>query len=204
MSIDYLQFVEVPEDKKERMKYIYKKLNITKKDEIKIQEELDRIKEARKNREEIKMTFYIVPEGIARPRKGWKGHFYVPNIQQFYDIMDAYLIKHKELEDMKIISEYHMSCKYYRPITSDMTKVDKVLAEKKAITNIKKPDWDNLGKSTDMLHKLVLDDALATDVRVRKYFSFKPRIEIRIIYYKEPICSYHKKIIKKYLKKFIK
>lgn len=204
MSKDYLDYVEVPEDKKERLDYIYKELKISKKDEEKINAEIEKIKKAKKQKEILKLTFYIVPEGIARPRKGWGGHFYVPNIQQFYDIMDSYLIKHKELAKLKIISEYHLSCKYYRPITSDMTKVDKVLAEKKIITCIKKPDWDNLGKSTDMLKKIVLDDAMATDIRVRKFYSFKPRIEIRILYYKNPTCSYHEKIIKKYMKNFIK
>ena len=201
MNKDYMQYIEVPEEKNKRLKWAYKMLNITGKLIDKMEEEIKKIRKAKKNKEIIEMTFYIVPEGIARPRKGWNGKFYVPNIQKFYDIMDSYIIKHKELENLKIFTEFKMGLKYYLPMPKDMNKVQKILAERKFITNIKKPDWDNLGKGTDMLARIMINDSLATDVRVRKFYSFKPRIEVRLVYYKDHTNSYHKKIIEKLLKK---
>lgn len=198
---DYDKFIEIPEDQEERLEYIYKILKVKDKDIEKMNEEIDRIKKIKKKREVVDLTFYVVPEGIARPRLGKFGTFYVPNIKKFYDIMKEYMKKHKELEKLMIFTECKMDCKYYFPMTSDMTKVEKILAERKFIKYIKKPDWDNVGKSTDMLHKIWLDDALVTDARVRKYYSFKPRIEIRILYYKTSTNSYHEKLITKLLKK---
>lgn len=193
---DYDKYIDIPEDRGERLDYIYKLLNIKEKDEIKIQEEISKIKKLKKNKEEIRMVFYVVPEGIARPRKGKFG-FYVPNIKKFYDVMDDYMKIHKELKNNVIFTECKIDCKYYLPIPSDMKKIEKILAELKYIRSIKKPDWDNLGKSTDMLHRLWMDDALVTESRVRKYYSFKPRIEIRIFYYSEICNSYHDTCIKK-------
>ena len=44
-----------------------------------------------------------------------------------------------------------------------------------------KPDWDNYGKITDALNKVVwVDDGQIVDGRVRKWYSDRPRIEIRI------------------------
>lgn len=201
---DYMKYIEVPEDKYERLEYIKDKLKIKESDIKKIKEEIKRIKEYKKHKEILNLLFYIVPEGIARPRMGYHGHFYVPNIQKFYDIMNSYMIKHKELKNLNIVSECKIDCKFYRPIPSDMTKIEKVLAELKFIKDIKKPDWDNLGKSTDMLHPIWLDDSLVIDGRSRKYYSFKPRIEIKLTYYKNPTNSYHVKSIKKIMKRKLK
>lgn len=203
MNIDYSKYESVPTDRKERLKYIYKLLKITDKDKIKIDNEIERIKKIRNDREEVNLVFYTVPEGIARPRKG-RFSFYVPNINKFYKLMDEYLKIHTELENLKIITECKIDCKYYLPIPSDMRKYEKVLAELKFIKGVKKPDWDNLGKGTDMLHRIWLDDAWVTDARVRKYYSFKPRIEIRIWYYKEQCNTYHELCISKLIAKGMK
>jgi Holliday junction resolvase len=200
VSKDYDKYENVPEDKKSRLKYVYELLKITKKDIEKIIEEKKKIKELRKNKEIIRLNFYTVPEGISRPRKGKFG-FYVPNIGKFYKIMDEYLQLHEELKDLTIITECKIDCKYYLPIPSDMKKIEKVLAEEKYIKGTKKPDWDNLGKGTDMLHKIWLDDALVSDARVRKYYSFKPRIEIRLLYYKNHCNSYDERSISKLIEK---
>lgn len=195
----YEKFLDVPKDKKERLDYIYKKLKVKDKDLEKLKEEIDKIKKVkRKSKQILNLTFYIVPEGIARPRKGRYG-FYVPNISKFYNCMNDYLEQHKELYDLNIISECKLDLQYYLPIPSDMNKIQKLLAEFKYIKPIKKPDWDNLGKGSDMLHNIMLDDSLVVDGRVRKFYSFKPRIEVRIVYYSSYTNSYHKKYILKLL-----
>lgn len=204
MSKDYSKYKDVPEDREERLDYINDLLNIKEKDVIKLNEEIESIKNSRKHKELLEMIFYVVPEGIARPRKGKFGRFYVPNIKKFYDVMDEYIKKHNNIIKEKIFTECKIDCKYYMPIPSDMKKIEKILAELKYIRCIKKPDWDNLGKSTDMLHKIWLDDALVSEARVRKYYSFKPRIEIKLWYYSEVCNSYHKLCIDKFFKSVAK
>lgn len=195
---DYIKYKDVPEDKQERFTYLFDELNVKEKDLNRIKNIVDDIREyKRTNRKSIKMIFYIVPEGIARPRMGFGGRFYVPNIQKFYDYMDYYMNEHKELFNGFIFSECTLDLKYFLPMPSNMTKDEKILAEMKLIRCTKKPDWDNLGKSTDMFHKFILDDSLVTESRVRKYYSFKPRMEIKINYYDKSTNSYHRKSLKK-------
>lgn len=194
---DYSKYENVPSDKLERLVYVKNLLSISKKDEMLVEEIKEQIKNIKKRtKKTCRLTFYIVPEGISRPRSGKYG-FYVPNIKKFYDCMNEYLKSHSELNNLNIISECKMDLKYYLPIPSDMRKIEKYLAELKIIKSIKKPDWDNLGKSTDMLSKLWIDDSIANDVRVRKFYSFKPRIEVRILYYTVNTNSYHELCIKK-------
>ena len=191
---DYSKFESVPEDKEERLNYLFDKYKIN---EDKLYEEINKIKKNRKtNKKKLDLVFYIVPEGIARPRKGKYG-FYVPNIQKFYDCMNKYLDIHEELKELNIISECKLDLRYYLPIPSDMRKYEKILAELKYIKPIRKPDWDNLGKGTDMLQRLMLDDSLVTMAIVRKFYSFKPRIEVRITYFTNSDNSYHELCIKK-------
>lgn len=193
----YKKYEEVPIDKNERLEYVRNLLRIKEKDNDIINDLIEEIKTVkRRNKEIVKMVFFIVPEGIARPRKGKYG-FYVPNISKFYSCMRDYLKSHSDKEELNIFSECKLDCKFYLPIPSDMRKYEKFLAELKVITPIKKPDWDNLGKSTDMLNTIWLDDSLVTDARVRKYYSFKPRIEVRIVYYTCHSNSYHKLCIEK-------
>ena len=46
----------------------------------------------------------------------------------------------------------------------------------------KKPDWDNIGKIiSDALNGIAYhDDAQIVDVRVRKYYTLSPRVEVEI------------------------
>lgn len=195
---DYEKYKDVPEDREERLEYIFKLLKIKDKDKNRLENSINEIRNYKiNNRKSIKMVFYIVPEGIARPRLGFGRRFYVPNIQKFYNFMDKYMDTHRDLFSDTIISECTLDLKYYLPLPSDMTKEEKLLAELKMIRCAKKPDWDNLGKSTDMFHKFILDDSLVTEARVRKYYSFKPRVEVKINYYGDSTNSYHKKTIKK-------
>jgi Holliday junction resolvase RusA-like endonuclease len=44
-----------------------------------------------------------------------------------------------------------------------------------------KPDWDNGGKLTDALNLIVwIDDKQVVDARVRKFYSDRPRTEIKV------------------------
>ena len=197
----YEKYKSIPENREERLNYIFDKLNIKDKDINAINNIIEDIKQKRKkNKKKISMVFYIVPEGIARPRKG-RNRFYVPNIQKFYDCMDDYLKQHKELKDLYINTECKIDLRYYLKIPSDMKKYEKILAELKVIRSIKKPDWDNLGKGSDMLHRIMSDDSIIVDARVRKFYSFKPRIEVTLFYYDVNCVEYYEKYLNKLMKK---
>jgi len=63
-------------------------------------------------------------------------------------------------------------------------KTWKVLALiESVIRPAKKPDWDNIGKIVcDALNGIAYkDDSAIVDGRVRKYYSDRPRVEVRII-----------------------
>src|SRR5574344_1087507 len=116
---DYSKFESVPEDKEKRLNYLFDKYKIN---EDKLYEEINKIKKNRKtNKKKLSLVFYIIPEGISRPRKGKYG-FYVPNIQKFYDCMNDYLKIHSELADINIFTECKIDLKYYLPIPSSMNK----------------------------------------------------------------------------------
>ena len=63
-----------------------------------------------------------------------------------------------------------------------MTKKEIILAEKGLIRPISTPDFDNLAKTyTDALQGiLLLNDNIINEGTVKKYFSIKPRIHIKL------------------------
>ena len=68
-----------------------------------------------------------------------------------------------------------------------MRENEKILAEMGYIRPISKPDWDNVGKTySDMIQgTLLFDDSLIIEGISRKFYSIKPRIEIKIEYMKK-------------------
>jgi Holliday junction resolvase RusA-like endonuclease len=80
-----------------------------------------------------------------------------------------------------------------------MRLVDQVLAEMGLIRPLKKPDFDNLAKTySDMVQGVLLyDDALIIEGISRKWYSCKPRIEIKFKYMTSYDSDYNKKRILK-------
>lgn len=82
--------------------------------------------------------------------------------------------------------------------SSGMTKNEKILAEAEKILPLKKPDWDNLGKTTDIMNGSIwIDDAIVVKATVEKYYSTKPRMEIIVQYDKTFDSEFNKKAILK-------
>ena len=76
-----------------------------------------------------------------------------------------------------------------------MTNQEVILAEKGLIRPLVTPDFDNLAKTyTDALQGvLLLNDNIITSGRVEKYFSIKPRINIKLRWQKEFDSKYNEK-----------
>lgn len=141
----------------------------------------------------IKIVFDIIPEPTPRPRAGFGGRFYVKNSRTNNEFCKLMVKDHKELYHF-ISTPCEMTVRNYFPIPTNFSKVDTLLAELGMISMIKKPDWDNLGKTySDMIQQWILsNDSLITKGTSEKYYSLKPRVEI-ILKYKTDYDSIHNK-----------
>lgn len=187
------KFGHVPNNYFERFQYILKELKVS--DKI-----LDNAKKAiRKilnmNWLRFNFIFYFHPNATPRARySGITKMFYVKDAKNNNDVFKEFIENTQEYHKL-ITTPTRMNCDMFFEMPSGMSKVEKILAELKLIPMISRPDWDNLGKTySDMCQKhLLLDDSLVFDGRVRKYYSFKPRIEISIEFMEEYDCKYNKK-----------
>jgi len=80
--------------------------------------------------------------------------------------------------DMRIIAYY--------TIPKSETKGNKTAMEAGVIRPTKTPDCDNVLKAiADALNKLAYrDDAQLTDCQIRKFYSYRPRVEVTILHAK--------------------
>ncbi len=141
-------------------------------------------------------SIYNLPQSTPRPRSGKRGIFYVKGARENSDFFKDFI--ESSGNDYGIITTPTIILiDTYHPIPNDMNRVEKILSELKFIRPIIKPDWDNLGKTySDMIQKhLLVDDSIIIDGRVRKFYSFKPRVEICISFMDRYDSKYNKRKI---------
>ena len=186
------KYGDIPKYIRDRLRYILDNMKIRDKDLLSIITRSNRISNS--VWKEVYFTFYILPEGTPRPRMGRGGRFYVKGAKDDTTFFKNYIETCDEEYEL-IITPCQFDCKVYMPIPSTMNKVESILSEVGLIRPISIPDWDNIGKKyCDMVQStLLLNDSLVVDGRVRKYYSFKPRVEIRISYLEDFNSSYNKK-----------
>lgn len=135
--------------------------------------------------ETVEFIIYLVPKATPRPRiNHGKNIFYVSGAKDNKDIFKKFIIKH---DFPLIVTPCKFYCDSYLPIPKSMRENEKILAEMGYIRPISKPDWDNVGKTySDMIQgTLLFDDSLIIEGISRKFYSIKPRIEIKIEYMKK-------------------
>lgn len=193
---EYLnKYGDVPKDIFERFGYILSMVKLNKKDYEKIQRSIKRLSVM--NWDEFSFIFYFIPQATPRARFSRRTRaFYVKNLYDYNTLFKEFLDSTKEMNKI-ITTGCKFYCDLYFPIPDQMNKIEKILSELKLLRPISKPDWDNAGKTySDMVQKhLILDDCLIMDGIVRKYYSFKPRIEIYIKYMQKYDCKYNKRKI---------
>ena len=197
---EYLPFKNISNDKWERISdYINNnKYNVEKLTKLVVL--YNAAKKKNKKIGKIKFTIDMVPKGTPRPRLNmFTKSIYVEGSKRNRNFFEKLINDHKiKINEKLIITPTKMNIKFFLPIPNSMTKYEKVLAELGVINHISKPDWDNLGKTTDMFTQLIwLDDSLVTDVRVKKAYSFKPRIEVKLKYLLDHDSKYNKNKIEK-------
>jgi Holliday junction resolvase RusA-like endonuclease len=132
----------------------------------------------------IDITFYEKPIQSHRPRtRGFAPGMYVPNAKANHDAVEDFV--HKLFSDMKIVSvPMRIELTAYHPMPVTANDLDVLLYEFKHDYAFTKPDFDNVIKAySDMIQKtIILDDDMVCSCEFNKYYSLKPRVEMRIIY----------------------
>jgi Holliday junction resolvase RusA-like endonuclease len=119
------------------------------------------------------------PVAKGRPRVG-KWGTYTPTKTVNYEtlVKELFIISGQGKED----GELKALIDAYFPILKSTSKKNTKLMLEGIIRHTKKPDADNIGKiCLDALNKLAFDDdSQIVDLRVRKFYSDNPRVEIEI------------------------
>lgn len=193
------KFGNIPVDYRERLEWLYDKLNISDELALRILHKRDNMMKELFFYDTMIILFEI-PEGSPRPRFRIVNRKNLsnmalsnPNFVHVYSLTgkedNMFMKRLMTQEDFTALDS--MIC---TPCTVDIyaflktpsyyNKEDTILAEIGLHRPISKPDWDNLGKKySDMFNSNVwLDDAFVIDGSVHKYYSVLPRIEIKIRY----------------------
>lgn len=142
--------------------------------------------------EKISFVIYLEPKATPRPRHNRASNiFYVKGAANNKKRFEKFLSK---LEYEQIVTPTKFTCVSYLPIPKSMNMLDTLLCELGLGYPMKKPDWDNLGKTySDMIQgKLLSDDAIIVEGISKKFYSTKPRIEITLEYMTEFDIMYNK------------
>lgn len=182
---------DIPKGNCERIDYLLSKINL-KRQHKSVIDEIKRINNIKWK--SISYTIYLLPKATPRPRSGRNGIFYVKGAKDNKKIFENFILN----QDIDLINT---PCKFYCnsffPIPKSMNGVEKICAELGFIRPISKPDWDNVAKAyCDMCQGYLLyDDSLIIEGVSKKFYSVKPRIEIKIEYMEEFDSIFNKKKI---------
>ncbi len=127
----------------------------------------------------IKFTIPGEPKSKLRHRTTKNGFTYNPkqNIEYENWVKQCYWIKHRQT---MLEGEIKATIKAYLKIPKSTSKKRRKLMIEEKIRPTKKPDTDNLAKIVlDSLNALAFDDdKQVVDLRVQKFYSEKPRVEV--------------------------
>lgn len=190
------KYKDIPSEFEAQVEYVMDSVKIKDKEIPKIREAIHKLKAAKWQTFEIVVN--LEPRATPRPRTGKWGNFYVSNAANYNTLFKKFVTNLPENIYPGIISTpCTMQIRTYHPVPSNMTRIEKVLAELRLIYPISKPDFDNLAKTyADMVQKyLLLDDSLVIQAEQKKRYSCKPRIEIKFKFMTQYDCKYNKRKI---------
>lgn len=187
------KYGHISKDTYERFMQLVRDKKITAKDLQKIKKKI--INLSFMTWSETSFVLYLIPKASPRPRSGRFGNFYVKDAKENNVLFEQFMTTTFGEIHERITTGCVARMDIYMPIPSTMNRVDAVLAELKLIRPLPKPDWDNLGKTySDMVQRsLLAEDSLVIDGRVRKFYSYKPRIELVFSYQDKYDSLYNKR-----------
>lgn len=184
---------DIPEENDTRMEYLLEFLKFR-------ESELPFIKRMVKHLKNIKtrtysFTLYLVPEPTPRPRVSATGIFYVKGAKDNYKLFNEIIQTAGNYPLITTATKLDLIS--YLPTPRSMNRFEKYFAELGLVNAVSIPDWDNLAKTySDMIQKnLILNDNLIYDGRSRKFYSIKPRIELKVEFQLAYDCTYNRKKI---------
>jgi Holliday junction resolvase RusA-like endonuclease len=134
----------------------------------------------------MKISFIVYGEPVAkgRPKFFRRGNFvgtYTP--QKTQNAEKDFKQQALDYKPQTPLTEaLELEIKVYRSIPKSMSKKRQILAENEILRPTTRPDGDNYLKlCCDALNGIFWrDDSLIVDMRVQKFFSERPRIEVEI------------------------
>lgn len=176
----------IPNTQEEILDYIEEHFRINPK---RLQEMIDQVKAIQW--ETIEFSMKIVPKPSPRPRLSNKGyHFYVKGAADNKKAIKKYIDRHI------IYTRTEIDIRTYLPTpVSSMSNVEIYMAEAGLIYPVGGSDVDNLMKTyLDMIQgHLLLNDNIVTRGTLEKFYSLKPRLEIRIRYQTDFDSKYNRR-----------
>lgn len=129
----------------------------------------------------IEIVLLGAPRGKERPRLTKTGHVYTPEKTRNYEAALKYAAQQVMGERPPLAGPLTVDIRVDVPISPSWPKKRRDAARSGAERPVKKPDWDNFGKVIDALNLVVwIDDSQIVDGRVRKFYSDKPGMTIRV------------------------
>lgn len=185
--------------KEKHLKNIHKHEKLTEKDRNIINFLIEKNKKIKTNK--VSVTINMEIKGQSRHRAARFGGYYDPSAAHKKEVLAEFLRKaKKQLKhiDIPISTMAKIKIIHYRRIPGSFSKINRILAELKILKPDNKPDLDNVGKLIiDALttrkkkpYAFFKDDVQITDIKLKSYYSYKPRCKI--------IITYNKKKFKKY------
>lgn len=121
------------------------------------------------------------PMGKERVRMTRQGHAYTPERTVNYESRLALAAQQAMNGRAPLDGPLEIDIVAYMPIAESKPKKWKAAALAGEIRPTKKPDYDNFAKICDALNLIVwIDDSQVADGRIRKFYSDRPRMEIRV------------------------
>jgi Holliday junction resolvase RusA-like endonuclease len=129
----------------------------------------------------IEVVLLGAPRGKERPRLTKAGHVYTPEKTRDYEAALKYAAKEAMGDRAPLDGPIIVDIEVKVPIAQSWPKKRQDAARAGIERPTKKPDWDNFGKMLDALNLVVwIDDSQIVEGRVRKYYSDKPGMWIRV------------------------
>ena len=121
------------------------------------------------------------PKGKGRPRFTKSGHAFTPAATRSYEAALRYAAQVEQGEAPPLDGPLAVEIEARMPVPVSWPKKRRNDALAGVTAPVGKPDADNLLKTVDAFNGVVwIDDAQVVDVRVRKIFSEKPALVIRV------------------------
>lgn len=121
------------------------------------------------------------PRGKERVKTAADGHAYTPERTVSFEGRLAYAAQIAMAGRPPLDGPLILDVTMYMAVPASKNKKFRDAALRGEIRPTVKPDWDNGGKLTDALNLIVwIDDKQIVDGRVRKFYSDRPRTEVRV------------------------